>query len=92
MNERTLASKYLNKFKLENKSSLVVRIPDSPVGRKPFDAFIFMDSMFMAIEFKLVGEKLLDHQSFSLEQVKRNGGIAKVIYFYPKGKVKETIL
>lgn len=92
MNERARGSAWLKKFQLENPDALVCRIPDSPVCRKPFDAFTLLDGVFVAIEFKLVGEELLSHQLDALRRVKANGGVAKVIYFGPDGKAEEVEL
>jgi hypothetical protein len=92
VDERKLGNRYINKFRKTNPTSFVFRIPDSPVGRKPFDAFIFMDGEFVAIEFKIEGGSLLPHQSHELNIVKKNGGIAKVVYFMKDGSIKEVIL
>ena len=92
MDERKLANRWLDKFKKETPSAFVFRIPDSPVGRKPFDAIIFMDEKFMAVEFKLEGGKVLPHQDRELKIVKQNGGMAKVVYFMKDKSIKEVIL
>ena len=91
-NERELCSKWLKKFQLEHPDAAVHRIADSPVSRKPFDAFILIEGIFVAIEFKMDGEALEAHQKFELDKIKRNGGVAKVIYFLGRGKTKEVTL
>ncbi len=87
-----MGGKYLKKFGKENPSAFVCRIADSPVCRKPFDAFILIDGMMMAIEFKVSPNDLEPHQRKALFEVKRAGGISKVIYFSKEGKIIQEVV
>lgn len=93
MNERELGAKWLKKFQLERQGAFVYRIADSPVSRKPFDAFLLVDGQFDAVEFKIEGNVLEPHQRKALLDVKAAGGRALVVWFDKKGKPwKETEL
>lgn len=89
MNERELGNKWLKKYKKEHENAFVHRLPDSPVMRKPFDAFILENSVFVAIEFKMEGNVLLAHQKDELENVKASGGRALLIVFRKDGMIVE---
>lgn len=91
VNERELGSRYLKKFHGSFKGAFVYRIADSPVCRKPFDAFILLDGKFTAVEFKVEPNDLEPHQRKALMDVKRAGGEAKVIYFDKAGKVSKEV-
>ena len=92
MSERDRAGMYLTKFQKEHPKAFVYNIPDSPVGRKPFDALIFDGGVFTAIEFKMEGGKLKPHQKDALMRVRENGGLAKAVYFGTRGVSKEIVL
>ena len=92
MSERERAGRYLSKYQKTNPASFVWNIPDNPVGRKPFDAVIVHDGVFLAIEFKMEGRKLEPHQKDALERVRNNGGVSKMIYFGSRGISKEIVL
>ncbi len=93
MNERELGLKWLKSFQKVWPKAFVYRIPDSPVMRKPFDAMILQDGVYMAIEFKMDGEELLPHQKRALLDVKKNGGVARFIVFGKDGStVKDETL
>jgi hypothetical protein len=93
VNERELGARWLKKFQLDAPASFVYRIADSPVSRKPFDAFLLVDGRFTAVEFKVEGNKLEPHQRKALLDVKAAGGRALVVWFDKKGKLwKETEL
>lgn len=93
MNEREIGNKWLKKYKKDHPDAFVQRLPDSPVMRKPFDAFILQNSIFTAIEFKMLGNELLAHQEDELKNVKTSGGKARVIVFLKDGStVKDEYL
>ena len=92
MNERDYARKWIERFKKDNLGVWIWNIPDSPVGRKPFDCVACINGSFVAIEFKIKGRKLELHQEWELNKVKKNGGIAKVISFGKQGEIEEVIL
>lgn len=93
MNERELGAQWLKKFQLGRPEAFVYRIADSPVSRKPFDAFILLEGQFDAVEFKVEGNALEPHQRKALLDVKAAGGRALVVWFDKKGKLwKETEL
>lgn len=91
MSERRRTSEYLKKLQKQYPSAFIYKIPDSPVGRKPFDAMFFYKGVFEVIEFKMEGEELRAHQKKFLEIVARNGGISKVIYFKKGGGIEEVL-
>lgn len=91
MNERELGAKWLKKYAERFPDSFVCRIGDSPVSRKPFDAFVVMDRKFTAIEFKVRPNDLEPHQRKALLDVKKAGGTALVIYFSKDGKTAEEV-
>ena len=89
MNEREIGNRWLKAYKKEHPNVFVQRLPDSPVMRKPFDAFILQDGIFTAIEFKMEGNGLLAHQEDELLTVKKCGGKARVIVFSKDGEIVE---
>lgn len=91
MNEREMGARYLSKLEKDTPSAFVCRIPDSPVSRKPFDAFVVLDGVFKALEFKIIPNDLEPHQAKALRDVKKAGGIATVIYFTKQGKIDREV-
>ena len=92
MNEREMGGKWLKNFGRKNPGAFVCRIADSPVCRKPFDAFVLMDGGFVAIEFKVRPNDLEPHQRKALLDVKQAGGVARVIYFSKEGEIVEEVV
>jgi hypothetical protein len=91
VNERELGAKWLKKYAARFSGAFVCRIGDSPVSRKPFDAFIVMDGRFTGVEFKVHPNDLEPHQRKALIDVKNAGGTALVVYFSKDGKTVEEV-
>jgi hypothetical protein len=92
LDERKLMKKWLVDLqKSYPSSSFSYRIPDTPyAGYKPFDAFVLLNAVPWALEFKVnrrktklfdVSNEVTNHQMYELRKFARAGGRSAVVVY-----------